>query len=89
MDCIYFANDMNMHAQLDKKLQYSFYLNIVRQMKRKFQPWQKSSVDKNLECVKEYFGYSNAKAKEALRILTDEQILEIKRITNKGGVNKS
>jgi len=89
MDCIYFANDMNMHAQLDKKLQYSYYLNIVRQMKRKFQPWQKSSVDKNLECVKEYFGYSNAKAKEALRILTDEQILEIKRITNKGGVNKS
>ena len=57
-------------------------------MKRKFQPWQKSSADKDIECVKVYFGYSNEKAKEALRILTDEQIAEIKRKTDKGGVNK-
>lgn len=89
LDCILMVNDMNMNHHLDKKLQYSYLLNIVRQMKRKFQPWQKSSVDKNLECVKEYFGFSNAKAKEALRILTEDQILDIKRITNKGGVNKS
>jgi hypothetical protein len=54
-------------------------------MKRKFQSWQKSEVDKNIECVKEYFGYSNNKAKEALRILNDEQIAEIKRRTDKGG----
>jgi hypothetical protein len=57
-------------------------------MKRKFQPWQKTSTDKDLECVKVYFGYSNEKAKEALRILTDEQIAEIKAKTNKGGVTK-
>jgi hypothetical protein len=58
-------------------------------MKRKFQPWQKSSVDKDLECVKIYFGYSNEKAKEALRILTEEQIAEIKAKTDKGGMTKS
>ena len=85
IDCIPYANKMNMFPGLDKDLQYSFYLNTIRSMKRKFEPWQKSQADKNIECVKEYFGYSNQKAKEALRILNDEQIAEIKRRTDKGG----
>jgi hypothetical protein len=54
-------------------------------MKRKFAAWQKSTKDKDIECIKTYFGYSNQKAKEALKILTDEQIAEIKRRTDKGG----
>ena len=86
MDCVLYANEMNLHPQLEKDLQYQYLLNTIRPMKRKFQPWQKSEVDKNLDCVKTYFGYSNQKAKEALRILNDEQIAEIKRRTDKGGV---
>ena len=86
MDCILYANEMNKHPEIDKDLQYSYLLNTIRPMKRKFQPWQKSEVDKNIEFVKEFFGYSNQKAKEALRILNDEQIAEIKRRTDKGGV---
>ena len=66
-----------------------FRSNSIRPMKRGFQPWQKSKQDENIECVKEYFGYSNAKAKEALRILTDEQIAEIKIKTDKGGVKNN
>ena len=89
LDCILYSNEMNLHPSLDKDVQYQYLLNSIRPMKRKFQPWQKSSVDKDLECIKEYFGYSNEKAKEALRILNDEQIAEIKAKTNKGGVNKS
>ena len=89
MDCILYANEMNLYPEMDKDLQYQYLLNTIRPMKRKFQPWQKASVDKDLECVKEYFGYSNQKAKEALRILNDEQIAEIKANTIKGGVNKS
>ena len=89
MDCILYANEMNLYPELEKDLQYQYLLNTIRSMKRKFQPWQKASADKDLECVKEYFGYSNQKAKEALRILNDEQIAEIKANTIKGGVNKS
>ena len=89
MDCILYANEMNLYSEIDKDLQYQYLLNTIRSMKRKFQPWQKASADKDLECVKEYFGYSNQKAKEALRILNDEQIAEIKANTIKGGVNKS
>ena len=85
MDCVLYVNEMNLHPEVEKDLQYQYLLNTIRPMKRKFQPWQKSEVDKNLDCVKTYFGYSNQKAKEALRILNDEQIAEIKRRTDKGG----
>ena len=85
VDCVLYANEMNLHPGIDKDLQYQYYLNIIRPMKRKFQPWQKSSADKDLDCVKEFFGYSNQKAKEALRILNDEQLAEIRRRIDKGG----
>jgi len=88
LDCISYVNQLNLTPGIDKDMQYQYLLNTIRSMKRKFQPWQKSEVDKDIECVKQYFGYSNEKAKEALRILTDEQIAEIKRKTDKGGVNK-
>ena len=86
MDCVLYANEMNLHPELEKDLQYQYLLGSIRSMKRKFQPWQKSETDKNIDCVKTYFGYSNQKAKEALRILNDDQIAEIKRRTDKGGV---
>jgi hypothetical protein len=87
-DCVLYANELNLSPGIDKDMQYLFYLNTIRSMKRKFQPWQKSSTDKNIEAVKTYFGYSNEKAKEALRILTEEQIAEIIIKTDKGGVNR-
>jgi len=88
MDCVLYANEMNRYSSLDSDIQYQYLLNTIRSMKRKFQPWQKSEAHKDIECVKQYFGYSNEKAKEALRILTPEQIAEIKAKIIKGGVNK-
>ena len=89
MDCVLYANEMNIHNQLDNDMQYSYLLNSIRPMKRKFQPWQKSDSDKNIQCIKDYFGYSNEKAKDVLRVLSDKQIAEIKAKTNKGGMTKS
>jgi len=88
MDCVLYANEVNKHHSIDKDMQYQYLLNSIRPVKRKFQPWQKSSTDKDLECIKEYFGYSNQKAKEALLLLSAEQIAEIKIRTDKGGVKK-
>lgn len=87
-DCILYANEMNLNSGLDKDMQYQYLLNSVRPMKRKFQPWQKSKTISDLECVKKYFGYSNNKAKDALRILSEEQLVELREKTHKGGVNK-
>jgi Bacteriophage clamp loader A subunit len=89
MDCILYVNEMNLHPELDNDIQYRYLLNTVRAMKRKFQPWQKSEVLKDLDCVKQYFGYSNEKAKDAMRILSIEQIAEIRAKTIKGGVNNN
>jgi len=86
-DTIMLVNEINQLPHLDKKLQFDFLLNSVRSRKR-FTPWLKANKLDNLEDVKEYYGYSNEKAKKALDILTDEQIATIKQKLNKGGVRK-
>ena len=85
-DTIMLVNEMNKLHHLDKKLQFDFLLNSIRTRKR-FAPWLKEEKIDNLECVKEYYGYSNEKAKSALNLLNDEQIKTIKDSLNKGGKN--
>ena len=84
IDCVMYANEMNMHHQLDKDMQYSFYLNSLRKRKR-FSPWLRKDKITDLECVKQYYGYSNEKASQALKILTKEQINFIKKRLETGG----
>jgi hypothetical protein len=88
IDCILYANQMNMNSKIDNKLQYHYFLNTIRPMKRKFQAWQKTEKAEDLNIVKEYFCYSNEKAKSALRILNKQQISSIKEKLEKGGVKK-
>ena len=84
IDCVLFANEMNKNHFLDKDLQYSFYLNSLRKKKR-FSPWLRKDKVTDLECVKSYYGYSNEKASQALKILTKEQINFIKQRLDIGG----
>jgi len=84
IDCVMYANEMNMHHQLDKDMQYSFYLNSLRKKKR-FSPWLRKDKVTDLECVKTYYGYSNEKASQALKILTKEQLNFIKQRLDIGG----
>jgi len=84
IDCVLFANEMNIHHQLDKDMQYSFYLNTLRKRKR-FSPWLRKDKINDLECVKQYYGYSNEKASQALKILTKEQLTFIKQRLDIGG----
>jgi hypothetical protein len=84
IDCLMYANEMNKFSSLDKKLQYDFFINIIRKKKR-FSPWLKQEKIKDLEVVKSYYGYSNEKAKQALNILTKEQLDFIKSKLETGG----
>jgi len=84
IDCIFFANEMNIHHHIPKDMQYSFYLNSLRKKKR-FSPWIRKDKVKDLECVKQYYGYSNEKASQALKILTQEQLDFIKQRLDTGG----
>ena len=84
IDTVVAANEMNARPHLDAKLQYDFLCGFVRKKKR-FNKWLKPEKEENLEIIKEYFGYSNVRAQEVLRILSDEDIVEIKKLLNKGG----
>ena len=84
MDTLALANEMNHYPNLDKRLQYEFYINTVRP-KRRFSPWGKKSTVKDIDLVKQYYGYSNEKAKLALRILSPDQLNYIRQKLNKGG----
>ncbi len=87
-DCLMFANEMNFRHHLDKKMQFDFLLNTVRAKKRPFSKWIKSESSEDIECLKVLYGYSDQKALEALRLLSDEQIQELKEKTQKGGLRK-
>jgi len=73
-----------MKHHLDKDMQYHFYLNTIRKQKR-FSPWLRKDKVDDLECVKRYYGYSNEKASQALKILNNEQISFIKTRLDVGG----
>lgn len=83
-DTVHIVNVLNKYHHLDKKLQYDFLLNIVRKRKR-FTKWNKPDDVGNLEVVKEYYGYSNEKAKSILPLLSPEAIEIIKQRMYKGG----
>ena len=83
-DTIMFANEINKYHHLDNKLQYHFLINIIRKRKR-FSKWIKPEQLSDIEVVKQYYGYSNEKAKQVLPLLSPEQITIIKKKVSKGG----
>ena len=83
-DTVLLANEMNRFTTLDNKLKYDFLINIIRAQKRPYSKWHKKALDSDLSVVKEYYGYSDAKAEEALKILSDDQIAALKKQLYKG-----
>jgi|TARA_Y100000385_G_scaffold280774_1_gene332454 hypothetical protein len=83
-DTVLFANEMNRHHHLDSRLQFDFLINIIRKRKR-FSKWIKPDTLSDVEVVKEYYGYSNQKARQVLTLLTSEQINDLKKKVYKGG----
>ena len=76
-DTVLLVNEMNQCHYLDNRLQFDFLLNSIRPRNR-YAPWLKVSKINTLELVKEYFGYSDQKAKDALKILSDDDLKYIK-----------
>jgi hypothetical protein len=83
-DTVVLANVMNQYHHIDNKLQYHFLINIIRKRKR-FSKWMKPETESDIEVVKEYYGYSNEKARQILPLLSPEQITIIKQKVSKGG----
>ena len=83
-DTIALANEMNTRHYLDKKPQFEFFLNTVRPKKR-FAKWEKKIKDADLSLIKEYYGYNDVKARQAISLLNDAQIEHIRGRMEKGG----
>jgi len=84
LDCILYANEMNVNHHLSKDMQYAFYLHAIRKMRR-FSPWINKKKIEDIEIIKKYYGYSNEKAIQSLKILNNSQINFIKQKFEKGG----
>ena len=84
LDTVLFANEMNRYSNLDKDMQYSFFLYTLRKRKR-FSPWLKKEQIDDLDLVKKHYGYSNEKAKIAVTLLTKTQLETIRNKHDMGG----
>ena len=83
-DTVLMANEMNVNHHIDNRLQFDFFINIIRKRKR-FSKWYKPETVSDLEAVKKYDGYSNEKARQVLTLLNTDQINELKRKVTTGG----
>ena len=83
-DTVLMANEMNLHAHLDSRLQFDFLINIVRKKKR-FSKWTKAQSSSDVEVVKQYYGYSNQKARQIYDLITPDQMEELRKKVYKGG----
>ena len=83
-DTVLYANEMNKHHHIDGRLQFDFFINIIRKRKR-FSKWFKPEQISDLDVVKKYYGYSNEKARQILPLLSTDQINELKSKAVKGG----
>lgn len=83
-DTVLMANEMNLNSHIDNRLQFEFFINIVRKKKR-FSKWAKAQTTDDVEVLKEYYGYSTEKARQASKLLSSEQINELKKKVFKGG----
>lgn len=86
-DTVLYANEMNKFHHLGGRLQYSFLINIIRKRNR-FSKWNKSIESENINAIKEYYGYSNEKARDVLPLLSNENLTIIKRKINHGGTQR-
>jgi hypothetical protein len=83
-DTVLIANYLNLYPNLDNRLKYDFLLNMVKPYKRPFSKWAKRAEPVDLATIKEYYGYSDAKALDALKVLTPAQINSLKQELEKG-----
>ena len=86
-DTVLYANEMNKYHHLEHRLQFDFFINIIKRKKR-LSKWVKPQDINNLELIKQHYGYSNEKAKSVLELFSNEDIEELKRKGLKGGRTK-
>jgi hypothetical protein len=86
-DTVIYANEMNRFHHLDSRLQYQFLINTIRKRNR-FSKWNKSIESDNISAIKQYYGYSNEKARDVLPLLSNENLKYIRGRIQHGGIQR-
>ena len=86
-DTVIYANEMNKFHHLDVRLQYQFLINTIRKRNR-FSKWNKSIESENISAIKQYYGYSNEKARDVLPLLSNENLKTIRGRIQHGGIQR-
>ena len=87
IDTVLYANEMNRRPEADKKMQFDYLQKSIRKNKR-YSKWLKQESVENLDLIKQFYGYSDAKAKEVMDIISDEDIEFMRKKLSTGGVGK-
>lgn len=83
-DTVLYANEMNIRSNIAEDWQFFYFLNRIPKKKR-YSAWNKKSKIESLDIVKEFYKYSDQKAADALKVLSEEQLNIIKEKLFKGG----
>ena len=86
-DTVIYANEMNKFHHLDSRLQYHFLINTIRKRNR-FSKWNKSIESENINAIKEYYGYSNEKARDVLPLLSNDKLKTLRGRIQHGGIQR-
>ena len=86
IDTVIHANEINQVSSCDKKMQFDYYRGAIRKRKR-FSKWLKNEMSDDFSVVKEYYNYSNSKAKEIMGLLKPEDINNMRTYLSGGGIN--
>ncbi len=86
-DTVIYANEMNRFHHLDSRLQYHFLINTIRKRNR-FSKWNKSIESENINAIKQYYGYSNEKARDVPPLLSNENLKTIRGRIQHGGIQR-
>ena len=85
-DTVHFANEMNKYDNVSELEQYSFYFHGMPKNSY-FAKWQKMQKTDGVDEVAEHYGISKRAAVEYCKVLTPEQLKEIKISNKHGGKN--
>jgi hypothetical protein len=86
IDTIALANQMNQTHWLDKKMQFEFLRSTVRSRKR-FSKWHKSQQNERIDALKTLYGYSEAKARQVMDLISEPDWKKILEQVSPGGTN--
>jgi len=78
IDCLFYANAMNCMHELDKRPQYDYLMRAIRKQKRPFVSWSKPNKSEYISAVMWNFDYSRLKAMAVLKVLSKEELEEIR-----------